>query len=322
MNKTQLTKGLNKLGKIVKDNERDLRNVSDEDIYAIFPQAEDVEVDECEIKFYLGEYTGRVTKKEVECAYGKVKAVHEASSLIVNIAINRDNIEIIANAMVEYTSELGYLECESVDVKIITLEKEPEIEPVIELEVEKNREIIDQLKTLSCGTMGTLLREMGYTGETTYDVTDQLYEELIYYCEAADKKFSCWQEVFNDYKNNRIFTPRKDIKQDNRRINMKKIQVARDNKYGKLDNAIVETLMEEGILEDTFWGTEVYNVNFYRKNNRANGKQFIIVHEVDEEKILLAYYIKDVYRFNYWQECTLLPIKDDKELDMLLTSIM
>lgn len=75
-------------------------------------------------------------------------------------------------------------------------------------EVEKNRKIIDQLKILSCGTMGTLLREMGYTGETTYDVTDQLYEELIYYCEASDKKFSCWQEVFNDYKNNRIFIER------------------------------------------------------------------------------------------------------------------
>lgn len=103
---------------------------------------------------------------------------------------------------------------------------------------------------------------------------------------------------------------------------MKKIQVARDNKYGKLDNAIIETLMEEGLIEDSIWGTEVYDVNFYRKNNRANGKQFITVHYVDDEKVLFAYYIKDILRFNFWQECTLLPIKDDNELDMLLTSII
>lgn len=103
---------------------------------------------------------------------------------------------------------------------------------------------------------------------------------------------------------------------------MKKIKIARDNRYGRLDDAIIETLIEEGVLEDLHWGSAKYDIDFYRKNNRANGKQFIIVHEVDKEKILLAYYIKDIYRFNYWQECTLLPIKDDKELDMLLTSIM
>ena len=261
MNKTQLTKGLNKLGKIVKNNERDLRNILDDEIYAIFPQAEDVEIDKDEIKFYLGEYTGRVTKKDLVDVVGDVKRIDGATALIVNVAVNRKDIEIIANAMVYYTTTDGYSESDSVDVKIISIERENHyIEPE-----EKNDEIINQLKSLSSGLMGTLLREMNYTGETTYEVTDQLYEELILYCKNSDKKFSCWQEVFHEYKNNRIFTPRKDIKQDNRRINMKKIKAARDNRYGRLDDAIIETLIEEGVLEDLHWGSAKYDIDFYKK---------------------------------------------------------
>ena len=83
MNKTQLTKGLNKLGKIVKNNERDLRNILDDEIYAIFPQAEDVEIDKDEIKFYLGEYTGRVTKKDLVDVLNYSNSKYELNSTIM-----------------------------------------------------------------------------------------------------------------------------------------------------------------------------------------------------------------------------------------------
>lgn len=314
MNKTQLTKGLNKLGKIVKNNERDLRNILDDEIYAIFPQAEDVEIDKDEIKFYLGEYTGRVTKKDLVDVVGDVKRIDGAKALIVNVAVNRKDIEIIANAMVYYTTTDGYSESDSVDVKIISIERENHyIEPE-----EKNDEIINQLKSLSSGLMGTLLREMNYTGETTYEVTDQLYEELILYCKNSDKKFSCWQEVFHEYKNNCEFIP----KGYESKTELKKIKVARDDRYGRLDNAIIETLMEQGILRDNFWERDIYNVRFFRKNNRINGKQFITITDLVKEKTLLAYYIKDIYRFNFWQECTLMPIIDNKELDNLLSEVI
>jgi 2-polyprenyl-3-methyl-5-hydroxy-6-metoxy-1,4-benzoquinol methylase len=126
MNKTQLTKGLNKLGKIVKNNELDLRNISEEEICKIFAQAEDVTIEEEEIRFYLGEYNGRITKKDVIKEVSDVKKINGAYGLIVNVGIFRKTIEIVANVLVDCHTTQGYDEEVSIDVKKIVINRETE----------------------------------------------------------------------------------------------------------------------------------------------------------------------------------------------------
>ena len=127
MNKTELTKGLNKLEKIVKNNELDLRNISEEEICKIFAQAEDVITEEEEIRFYLGEYNGRITKKDVIKEVSDVKKINGAYGLIVNVGVFKKTIEIIANVLVDCHTTQGYDEEVDIDIKKIIIERETQI---------------------------------------------------------------------------------------------------------------------------------------------------------------------------------------------------
>lgn len=103
---------------------------------------------------------------------------------------------------------------------------------------------------------------------------------------------------------------------------MKKISVARQNIHGRLDLAILKELEEQGVIETK---TAVvidneYEIKFGRKNNRKNGKQIAILTPFLKAEVLKCWWLKDVYRFNTWQECTLVEMTEEEKRQVLKTT--
>ena len=92
----------------------------------------------------------------------------------------------------------------------------------------------------------------------------------------------------------------------------KTIEVARVNVYGRLDLAILDSLVEEGVLENEEYIDEKYEINFARKNGRSNGKQMAILTQKYGHKVLKAYWLTDVERMNTWQKCNLTEMSVDE----------
>ncbi|MEG1142282.1 MAG: hypothetical protein RSE41_07550, partial [Clostridia bacterium] len=63
-----------------------------------------------------------------------------------------------------------------------------------------NSNIEMDLKTLSSGTYGSLIRELNYDGDITYEMIDILTEELIKFMKNKSMNFNCWQDVFQEFK--------------------------------------------------------------------------------------------------------------------------
>lgn len=86
--------------------------------------------------------------------------------------------------------------------------------------------------------------------------------------------------------------------------NLKNLEVCQEVKDGMLDTAIIAQLVEDNIIseEDKF---DVI-VNLFRKNNRANGKCLVQILFNGEH----IFEVKDVYRFNTTQSCTLKRAKE------------
>lgn len=92
----------------------------------------------------------------------------------------------------------------------------------------------------------------------------------------------------------------------------KTIEVARVNVYGRLDLAILDSLVEEGIVENEEYIDEKYEINFVRKNGRSNGKRMAILTQKYGYKVLKAYWLTDVERMNTWQKCNLVEMSTDE----------
>lgn len=86
--------------------------------------------------------------------------------------------------------------------------------------------------------------------------------------------------------------------------NLKNLEVYQECKDGRLDTAIIQQLVEDGIINEE----DRFNVivNFFNKNNRANGKSFVQILFYGQ----YIFEVKDVYRFNTTQSCTLKIAKD------------
>lgn len=86
--------------------------------------------------------------------------------------------------------------------------------------------------------------------------------------------------------------------------NLKKLEVYQECKDGRLDTAIINQLVEDGIINEE----DRFNVivNFFNKNNRANGKSFVQILFYGQ----YIFEVKDIYRFNTTQSCTLKIAKD------------
>lgn len=121
MNKTQLTKGLNKLGKIVEENIIDLENLTHDDIYSIFPIADDIEIEEDSLSFYLGDYTGRITRKDIP----NMKNIIGVFGLVVDVVITKkQEIVIAANIIVDFEDVQGNKRSTDIDIKEIIIKSE------------------------------------------------------------------------------------------------------------------------------------------------------------------------------------------------------
>lgn len=86
--------------------------------------------------------------------------------------------------------------------------------------------------------------------------------------------------------------------------NLKNLEVYQECKDGRLDTAIIQQLVEDGIINEE----DRFNVivNFFNKNNRANGKSFVQILFYGQ----YIFEVKDIYRFNTTQSCTLKIAKD------------
>jgi hypothetical protein len=69
---------------------------------------------------------------------------------------------------------------------------------------------------------------------------------------------------------------------------MKNIKVNKEELRGNLNSTIIKKLNELNILSPS----NSYDLKFFRKNNRSNGKQFIIITDVNTEEIK-GWWIKD-----------------------------
>lgn len=101
-----------------------------------------------------------------------------------------------------------------------------------------------------------------------------------------------------------------------------KIKVNREELSGRLDSTIIKELGRLNILKNVDFKEPFsnYDLEFYRKNNRVNGKQFIVITPTDSKEVVKAYWIKDIYRFNTTQSCTLIEVAE-KEIDSLLYGV-
>lgn len=86
--------------------------------------------------------------------------------------------------------------------------------------------------------------------------------------------------------------------------NLKNLKVWQECKDGLLETAIIEQLLEDNITNEENKFDVI--VNIFRKNNRANGKCFVQILFNGEH----IFEIKDVYRFNTTQACTLKRAKE------------
>lgn len=86
--------------------------------------------------------------------------------------------------------------------------------------------------------------------------------------------------------------------------NLKNLKVYQECLDGRLDTAIIAQLIQDNIIdeEDRF---DVI-INFFRKNNRANGKNLVQILFYGE----YIFEVKDEYRFNTTQSCTLKRAKE------------
>lgn len=100
---------------------------------------------------------------------------------------------------------------------------------------------------------------------------------------------------------------------------MKKIKVEKECLDGMLVTAILETLKDLEVIDYNQDTEYRYNIEFERKGNRKNGKEFAIL--FDEGKVINGYWIKDTYRFNTHQQCTLIEIEDKREFENMLDEI-
>lgn len=70
--------------------------------------------------------------------------------------------------------------------------------PDAEKEFNKKK-IIKDVCALSSGTVGTLLREVGYDGDVTYTMVDEVINDCVAFLKDTDKKYDCWQDAWNDF---------------------------------------------------------------------------------------------------------------------------
>ena len=96
---------------------------------------------------------------------------------------------------------------------------------------------------------------------------------------------------------------------------MKKILVEKEVEDARLTSAILVTLREEGVIGDSLDMAEI-GITTKRKNDRANGKYFCIISDLLSGENLFFFWMEDIYRYNYYQRCTLRPITDT-ELDKI-----
>ena len=91
---------------------------------------------------------------------------------------------------------------------------------------------------------------------------------------------------------------------ENKMENLKKLEVWQECQNGQLEMAIIKQLFEDNIIdyEDTF---DVI-VNFFKKNNRANGKNLVQILFNGEH----IFEVKNVYRIHTVQFCTLKRVKE------------
>ena len=83
------------------------------------------------------------------------------------------------------------------------------------------------------------------------------------------------------------------------------LKVWQEVKDGRLETAIIMQLVEDNIIDKKDRCDVI--VNFFRKNNRANGKSLvqIILDGAAEEREEYVFEVKNVFRFNTKQVCTL-----------------
>ena len=81
------------------------------------------------------------------------------------------------------------------------------------------------------------------------------------------------------------------------------LKVYQECKDGRLDTAIIAELIEHNIINNEFDAI----INFFRKNNRANGKNLVQILISGEEHI---FEVKEVNRYHTIQICTLKRVEE------------
>lgn len=123
INKTQLTNGLKKIGKIIKENKNDKKKIYKK-IIEIFPEASEVDVyNESidEISFITNcKYTGKINLKKELKDYN-FDSLCNISNLYVMISVINDDICITSDILIKYFDKYNNIYYSSLIVKELNL---------------------------------------------------------------------------------------------------------------------------------------------------------------------------------------------------------
>lgn len=123
INKTQLTNGLKKIGKVIKENKKDEKKIYNK-IMEVFPEALEVDVyneSKDEISFITNcKYTGKMNLKKELKDYN-FNSLYNISDLFVVISITNEDICITSDILVKYFDKHNNIHYGSLIVKELNL---------------------------------------------------------------------------------------------------------------------------------------------------------------------------------------------------------